>query len=125
MNTTTSEAMRFGSGQAVKRVEDATLLLGQGQFTDNVAAPAITAHIAFLRSPYAHARITAIDTSAALAMPGVMAVYTGEQLALAGVKAMPKPVGFVRASGQPAASAPRRALALDRVHRPRSRARRR
>jgi aerobic carbon-monoxide dehydrogenase large subunit len=115
MNTTTSEATRFGSGQAVKRVEDATLLAGQGQFTDNVEVATGTAHIAFLRSPYAHARITAIDTSAALAMPGVMAVYTGEQLALAGVKPMPKLAGFHRAGGAPPASAPRRALAVETV----------
>ncbi|MEO5698356.1 MAG: xanthine dehydrogenase family protein molybdopterin-binding subunit, partial [Burkholderiaceae bacterium] len=115
MNTTTSEAARFGSGQAVRRVEDAHLLRGQGRFTDNVAATESSAHIAFLRSPYAHARITSIDASAALAMPGVLAVYTGEQLALAGIKPMPKPVGFHRADRTPAASAPRRALALDAV----------
>ena len=115
MNTTMNPATRFGSGQAVKRVEDAALLVGQGQFTDNVAAPMATAHIAFLRSPYAHARIVAIDASAALAASGVLAVYTGEQLALAGVKAMPKPAGFHRAGGAPAVSAPRRALASDTV----------
>ena len=113
MNTT-NEAGRFGSGQAVKRVEDAALLVGQGRFTDNVTVPGQT-HIAFLRSPYAHARITSIDVSAAAGMPGVLAVYTGEQLALAGVKPMPKPAGFQRADGTPAASAVRRALALDVV----------
>jgi len=114
--TTTPEnvAGRFGSGQAVKRVEDAALLAGQGQFTDNVPV-ADTTHIAFLRSPYAHARITAIDTSAALALPDVLAVYTGEQLAQAGVKAMPPPAGFTRADGKPPATAPRRGLALGTV----------
>ncbi len=115
MNTTTSEAARFGSGQAVRRVEDAHLLRGQGRFTDNVSATESSAHIAFLRSPYAHAKIASIDASAALAMPGVLAVYTGEQLALAGIKPMPKPVGFHRADRTPAATAPRRALALDTV----------
>ena len=120
MNTPTLDAARFGSGQAVKRVEDASLLVGQGRFTDNVAvdaaganraASAATAHIAFVRSPYAHARIGAIDTAAAAAMPGVLAVYTGAELTAAGVKPMPKPVGFARADGTPAPSAPRRALA--------------
>ena len=115
MNTTTNEAVRFGSGQAVKRVEDASLLAGQGRFTDNVAVAGATSFIAFLRSPYAHARLASIDTSAALAMPGVLAVYTGAQLALAGVKPMPKPAGFQRADGTPPASAPRRALALETV----------
>ncbi len=115
MSTTTSEAARFGSGQAVKRVEDAALLAGLGQFTDNVPVAGTNSHIAFLRSPYAHARLKAIDISAALAMPGVLAVYTGEQLALNGVKPMAKPAGFKRADGSPASSAPRRALAHQTV----------
>ena len=112
--STINEAGRFGSGQAVKRVEDAALLVGKGLFTDNVLVPGQT-HIAFLRSPYAHARITSIDVSAASGMPGVLSVYTGEQLALAGVKPMPKLAGFPRAGGQPPATALRRALALDVV----------
>jgi len=112
--TTPDHAMRFGSGQAVKRVEDATLLVGQGRFTDNVPV-ADTTHIAFLRSPYAHARIKSIDVAAAAAMPDVLAVYTGEQLARAGVKPMPPPAGFTRADGSAPATAPRRALALDTV----------
>ena len=112
--TTPDHAMRFGSGQAVKRVEDATLLVGQGRFTDNVPV-ADTTHIAFLRSPYAHARIQSIDVAAAAAMPDVLAVYTGEQLARAGVKPMPPPAGFTRADGSAPATAPRRALALDTV----------
>ena len=115
MSTITSEAARFGSGQAVKRVEDASLLAGLGQFTDNVPVAGTNSHIAFLRSPYAHARLKAIDISAALAMPGVLAVYTGEQLALNGVKPMAKPAGFKRADGTPATSAPRRALAHQTV----------
>ncbi len=112
MSKIENHAQRFGSGQAVKRVEDASLLVGRGQFTDNVLLPDQT-HIAFLRSPYAHARITAIDVAAAAAMPGVLAVYTGAQLAAAGVQAMPAPAGFKRADGKPPATAARRALALD------------
>ncbi len=114
MSTPTSEAGRFGSGQAVKRVEDASLLAGRGQFVDNVPV-AGAAHIAFLRAPYAHARIKSVDTTAAAAMPGVLAVYTGAQLAAAGVKPMPKAAGFQRANGQPPASAARHALAVDTV----------
>ena len=114
MSTTENHAVRFGSGQSVKRVEDATLLVGKGQFTDNVLVAGQT-HIAFLRSPYAHARIKAIDVSGAAAMPDVLAVYTGAQLVDAGVKAMPPPAGFQRADGTPPASAARSALAVDTV----------
>ncbi|MGZ5207055.1 MAG: hypothetical protein ACXWCI_19215, partial [Caldimonas sp.] len=66
---------RFGSGQAVARVEDRALLQGLGRFTDNVAVPG-QAVIAFLRSPYAHAEIVGVDAAAARAMPGVLAVYS-------------------------------------------------
>ena len=114
MNTTFTAATRFGSGQAVKRVEDASLLVGQGQFTDNMPVHNAT-HIVFLRSPYAHARITSIDAAAAAAMPGVIAVYTGAQLVEAGVKPMPKLAGFARANGQPPATALRHALAVGTV----------
>jgi carbon-monoxide dehydrogenase large subunit len=114
MSNSVNAATRFGSGQAVKRVEDASLLVGRGKFTDNVAVEGAV-FIAFLRSPYAHARIRSVDGSAAAAMPGVIAVYTGAQLVAAGVKSMPTAVGFQRADGQPAASAPRHALAVDTV----------
>ncbi|CAM5791138.1 xanthine dehydrogenase family protein molybdopterin-binding subunit [Rhizobacter fulvus] len=114
MSTPTGNATRFGSGQAVKRVEDASLLVGRGQFTDNVTVEG-AAHVAFLRSPYAHARIVSVDTAAAAGMPGVIAVYTGAQLVAAGVKPMPKAAGFQRANGQPPASAARHALAVDAV----------
>jgi len=114
MDTPSTQAGRFGSGQTVKRVEDASLLVGRGQFADNVPVEGAT-HIAFLRSPYAHARIASVDTSAAAAMPGVLAVYTGAQLRDAGVKPMPKAAGFQRASGDPPASAARHALAVDTV----------
>ena len=113
MNFPGTAAIRFGSGQTVKRVEDASLLVGRGQFTDNVAV-AGTTHIAFLRSPYAHARIASIDVAAAAAMPGVLAVYSGAQLLEAGVLPLPKP-GFQRAGGQPSASAERHALATGTV----------
>ncbi|MDQ6681282.1 MAG: hypothetical protein M3Y67_10030, partial [Pseudomonadota bacterium] len=74
--TTSFEAGRFGSGQAVHRIEDAALLAGQGRYTDDVPADGETC-LAFLRSPYAHARIVGIDTAAAKAMPGVLAVHSG------------------------------------------------
>jgi carbon-monoxide dehydrogenase large subunit len=112
------ETTRFGSGRAVPRVEDAALLAGLGQFADNVAVAddsGAAAHVAFLRSPYAHARILAIDLGAAQALPGVLAVYTGAALAQAGVKPMAPPAAFKRAGGTPSATAARRALAHEVV----------
>ena len=66
-------------GAPVRRVEDPRLLTGQGSFTDDRRV-ADAGHIAFRRSDHAHAAITAIDTAAARAMPGVLAVYTAQDL---------------------------------------------
>ncbi len=63
-------------GKAVPRVEDARFLTGRGRYTDDHALEG-QVHCAFLRSPHAHALIRGIDASAALAMPGVLAVLTG------------------------------------------------
>ena len=115
MSATMSEVGRFGSGQKVARVEDAALLAGKGQFTDNVAQVAEFAHLVFLRSPYPHARVLSVDPSAAQDMPGVLAVYTGAQLAAAGVRPMPKVEGFPRAGGTPSVSPTRHVLAIDVV----------
>ena len=67
-------------GESVRRKEDAALLTGNANWTDNIKLPGML-HMDILRSPYAHARITSIDVSAALARPGVVAVFTGEDLA--------------------------------------------
>ena len=74
--------MKFGVGQSVKRVEDHRLLTGGGRFTDDTAA---TLYATTLRSPYGHARIVSIDTAAAQATPGVVAVYTHADVAQLGV----------------------------------------
>ncbi len=105
---------RFGSGQAVKRLEDPVLVSGKGRYVDDFSADG-QAHLTFLRSPYAHARIAGIDTAAALAVPGVIAVITGADLQAAGVKPMPGPAGFPRAGGKPAAGPTRHLLAVDAV----------
>ena len=107
-------AAKFGSGHTVRRIEDPTLITGRGQYADDITLPGQT-HLVFLRSPYAHARITSVDTSAAAGMSGVLAVYTGAQLMAAGVKALPAPAPFPRPDGTPGTSAPRRALAHQRV----------
>jgi carbon-monoxide dehydrogenase large subunit len=69
-----------GIGAAVRRKEDFRFITGRGQYTDDISRPGQT-HIHFLRSPHAHARIKAIDAAAARAMPGVLAVLTGTELA--------------------------------------------
>jgi len=66
-------------GQRIRRNEDPRLLTGQALFVDDVDLPDM-AHVAFVRSPHAHARIVSIDASAATAMAGVIAVYTAESL---------------------------------------------
>jgi carbon-monoxide dehydrogenase large subunit len=67
-------------GASVKRREDPRLLRGQGRFVDDIQLPGLL-HAAFLRSPHAHARIRAIRTSAAARLPGVIRVFTFEDLA--------------------------------------------
>ena len=67
-------------GQRVKRTEDPRLIKGLAHYVDDITLPGML-HVAFVRSVYAHARITGIDASAALAIPGVVAVYTGADVA--------------------------------------------
>ena len=105
---------RYGSGRSVERVEDDALLRGEGRFTDNVrVAGELSA--CFVRSPHPHARITRVDTAAAQAMPGVVRIVTGRELADAGVKPIPNSADFRRAGGKPTATPPHHALARDTV----------
>lgn len=67
----------FGSG--IKRREDPRLITGKAQYTDDMSLPGMV-HMAVVRSPHAHARIKSIDTSAARAMSGVVAVFTGDDV---------------------------------------------
>jgi len=77
MMTTTAE---HEIGRARLRKEDARLITGRTRWTDNLTVPGML-HMAILRSPVAHATITRVDTSAARKSPGVLAVYTGADLA--------------------------------------------
>jgi carbon-monoxide dehydrogenase large subunit len=70
-------------GQRLKRTEDPRLIKGLAHYVDDIRLPD-TLHVAFVRSVYAHARITGIDTSEALKAPGVVAVYTGKDVAKVG-----------------------------------------
>ena len=109
-----SSVGRFGSGQAVLRIEDKGLLTGAGVYAGDVSLPGAT-HLFFLRSPHAHARIVSLDASAARRLPGVVAIVTGEDLVKAGVKSIPMAPIFQRPDGSPATTPPRRALAFETV----------
>lgn len=67
-------------GRARRRKEDARLVTGRTMWTDNIQLPGML-YVAFLRSPMAHARITGVDVSAARSLPGVVAAYSGRDLA--------------------------------------------
>src|SRR5947208_856613 len=73
-------------GKAIRRREDPRFITGRGQYVDDVKLPGMT-YAAFVRSPHAHARIRRIDTSGALKHPGVVAVFTGKDMA--GVNSLP------------------------------------
>ena len=98
----------FGAGSLVgvpvRRVEDPTLLRGEGTYIDNLDLPGAL-HLAFVRSPMAHAEITGIDASEARTMPGVVGVYSASDLDV------PIYVGMVQVNPQVS----RPPLAIDRV----------
>src|SRR6202020_1044173 len=75
-------------GQPLRRKEDERLITGRGQFTDDFSLPAQT-WAAMVRSPYPHAKINGIDASAALAMPGVLGVFTGADALADGLGQIP------------------------------------
>jgi aerobic carbon-monoxide dehydrogenase large subunit len=74
--TTQTQAQAPELGKARPRKEDARLVTGQTNWTDNIVLPGML-HMAFVRSPYAHARILSVDVSGARGMPGVVAAFTG------------------------------------------------
>jgi aerobic carbon-monoxide dehydrogenase large subunit len=105
---------RFGSGRAVRRLEDAALLQGRGRYTDD-EQPLDAVVLHFVRSTIARGRIVSIDTAAAAAAPGVLAVYTGESLHAAGVHGLPPAHSFKRADGEPISPPQRPPLATGMV----------
>jgi carbon-monoxide dehydrogenase large subunit len=103
---------RFGAADSQKRLEDDRLLRGTGLFNDDRCLDR-ECTIVFVRSPHAHARIVSIDTAAARAMPGVLAVYTQADLAAAGVRPIPVLPGYKRPDGADMSVPPREGLASD------------
>src|SRR5579863_8317531 len=86
MSATDTRQPLFGA--SVLRREDRRFITGRGMYTDDITLPG-TLYCAFVRSPYAHARVRGIDAAAARSAPGVHAVYTGADLAKAGVNPIP------------------------------------
>ena len=103
-----------GIGAPLRRVEDRRFLLGRGRFVADIELPGALACV-LVRSPHAHARIRRVDTSAAMALPGVVAVFTGADMAADGMAPM-RPLWAVRSrDGAAMAEPPRFALARGTV----------
>src|SRR3989449_5854920 len=92
---TEAEEVR-GIGHSVRRKEDDRFIRGKGNYVDDIRLPGML-HMAILRSPFAHARVNSIDTSRAQALPGVVAVVTGELLAQHNLAWMPTLSGDTQA----------------------------
>ena len=101
-------------GEYQGRIEDNRLVRGQGVYVADLA-PKGMAHAVVVRSQVASARVTSIDTDSALASPGVLAVYTGKDLAADGLPDFPCGVELKRPDGQKAHQARRPILAHDRI----------
>jgi carbon-monoxide dehydrogenase large subunit len=104
--------LRFGIGQPVPRQEDPILLKGNGRYTDDLALPG-QLWCVMVRSPYPHGVIRGIDTAAAKAVPGVVAVYTGADLQ--GYGPMKCGMPLKNRDGSPLKSTLRLPLATDKV----------
>jgi len=88
MSTTTTPTPKGPLGQPLVRREDRRFITGQGRYTDDIVLPGMT-HAAIVRSPHAHARIQSIDTTAARQAPGVIAIFTGQDVAADKVGGLP------------------------------------
>ena len=101
-------------GQSIKRKEDQRFITGGGTYTDDVSVAHQT-HAYFLRSPHAHANIRGIDLSKAKAAPGVVAIFTGDDLAAAKVGGLPCGWLITDVNGQPMKEPPHPCLAQGKV----------
>ncbi|MEB2317725.1 MAG: xanthine dehydrogenase family protein molybdopterin-binding subunit [Pseudomonadota bacterium] len=101
-------------GQRIVRREDQRFLTGTGRYTDDIVLPGQT-WACFVRSPHAHARITAIDTAPALSDPRVLAVFTGEDLAATGIGGLPCGWLIHSKDGSPMKEPPHPVLAVGKV----------
>ncbi|MGZ5865341.1 MAG: xanthine dehydrogenase family protein molybdopterin-binding subunit [Xanthobacteraceae bacterium] len=105
---------RFAVGQPVPRMEDPTLVQGQGRYTDDVTLPNM-AYAVIVRSRNAHGKIKKLDVSAAKKMPGVLAVYTGADIVAAGYGVLKTVMPLKQRDGSIMQIPVRHALAEDKV----------
>jgi carbon-monoxide dehydrogenase large subunit len=105
---------QFGIGQPVTRFEDRRLLRGEGRYQGDVTVPGQT-YAVIVRSMHAHARLRGIDVKAALAAPGVLAVFTGEDLARDNLGTMRMTLPRKRPDGSPMFARPHLGLTPERV----------
>jgi aerobic carbon-monoxide dehydrogenase large subunit len=101
-------------GDPVRRKEDLRFLTGNGHYTDDINRPG-QLYAVFVRSPHAHAELRGVDAKQAKAAPGVVAVYTGADLAAAGIGSLPCGWGVKNKDGSPMAEPPHPVLATGRV----------
>ncbi|MBS0561011.1 MAG: xanthine dehydrogenase family protein molybdopterin-binding subunit [Proteobacteria bacterium] len=109
-----ADAALAGIGDAPRRREDARFLTGQGAYLDDLRFPGL-AHAVFLRAPHAHAAIRGIDTAAAKAAPGVLAVLTAADAAADGLAAIRPAAEANVQTGEPFAFLPQPLLAEGKV----------
>jgi aerobic carbon-monoxide dehydrogenase large subunit len=105
---------KFAVGQPVPRAEDPLLLRGEGRYADDVSLPG-QAYAVMVRTPVAHGLIRGIDTKAARAMPGVLAVYTADELRAGGLGPMPPRQVMNNRDGTPMLTPTHHALPSDKV----------
>ncbi len=105
---------KYGVGQPVRRKEDDTLLRGKGKYTDDFNLPG-QAYAWIVRSSHAHGIIRGIDTTAAKAMPGVLGVWTGTELAAAGYDPFTCALPLKNRDGSPLLQTNRLPLMTDKV----------
>ncbi len=103
-----------GIGASVLRKEDRRFLTGRGQYVHDISRPG-QLYAFFLRSPHAHAELLNIDTAAAKAAPGVVAIYTGADLSAGGVNGVPCAWGMTSKDGKPMKEPAHPPLAVGKV----------
>lgn len=108
------DAARYGVGQPVPRKEDPTLLRGEGHYSDDFNVPD-QVYLAFVHSPMAHGKLTSIDVSEARSAPGVVGIWTGEDLKAAGCTMPDSLMKMVNRDGTEMNQPPRYPLPVDRV----------
>lgn len=114
MPDTVDMPLNFGIGQPVTRTEDPRHLTGGGEYTDDSNVDG-QVYARFVRSQVAHGTLTAVDISAAAAMPGVLAIYTGADLRADDIGNIPSGLPLKSRDGSPYIVPPRTGLATDRV----------